>query len=170
MVRGLMAVAPDRLQFWRTLKRHLGAGKDNRVVFDRRQGERRQHVHTVEHERRQEERRHPLSSVVPEVDGFLGEGTRWNGELSFTGAVRVDGHLEGAMIRGDALLIGERGYVSGEIEVDIAEVSGQVQGNITARKRVELLERSRVTGTIRAPSVVIWDGATFNGHCEMPNP
>jgi cytoskeletal protein CcmA (bactofilin family) len=148
----------------------LGGGKDVRVVFDRRQGERRQRVRAVEQERRQEERRDPLSSVVQEIDGFLGEGTRWQGELRFTGAVRVDGHLEGEVIRGEALIIGERGYVSGEIEVDIVEVGGQVQGNITARKRVELLQPSRVTGTIRAPSVVIWNGAIFNGHCEMPNP
>jgi cytoskeletal protein CcmA (bactofilin family) len=146
------------------------ADKDIQVVFDRRQGERRQQVQAVEQERRQEERRDPLSSVVPEVDSFLGEGTRWKGELSFTGAVRVDGYMEGVVIRGEALIIGERGFVSGEIEVEVLQVSGQVQGNITARKRVELLGSSRVTSTIRAPSLVIWNGAIFDGQCEMPSP
>ena len=149
---------------------HPGADKDNQVVFDRRQGERRQRLQAVEQERRQEERRDPLSSVVPEVGSFLGEGTRWKGELSFTGTVRVDGHMEGVVIRGEALIIGEPGFVSGEIEVEVLQVSGQVQGTITARKRVELLESSRVTSTIRAPSLVIWNGAIFDGQCEMPSP
>jgi cytoskeletal protein CcmA (bactofilin family) len=149
---------------------HPGDDKDIQVVFDRRQGERRQRVQAVEQERRQEERRDPLSSVIPEVDSFLGEGTRWNGELSFSGAVRVDGHMEGMVIRGEALVIGERGFVRGEIEVEVLQVRGQVQGNITARKRVELLESSRVTSTIRAPSLVIWKGASFDGQCEMPSP
>ncbi|HSD50315.1 MAG TPA: polymer-forming cytoskeletal protein [Candidatus Methylomirabilis sp.] len=148
---------------------HSGDDKDIQVVFDRRQGERRQRVLAVEQERRQEERRDPLSSAVPEIDSFLGEGTRWKGELSFTGAVRVDGHMEGMVIRGEALIIGEGGFVSGEIEVEVLQVRGQVQGKITARKRVELLESSRVTSTIRAPSLVIWKGATFDGQCEMPS-
>jgi cytoskeletal protein CcmA (bactofilin family) len=78
--------------------------------------------------------------------------------------------MEGVVIRGEALIIGERGFVSGEIKVEVLQVSGQVQGNITARKRVELLESSRVACTIRAPSLVIWKGATFDGQCEMPSP
>jgi len=163
-------MAPGRLQRWGALREDHEADQDIHVVLDRRQGERRQRVQAVEHERRKEERRHPQSSVVPGVGGFLGAGTRWKGELSFTGAMRVDGHLEGVVIRGEALIIGERGYVSGEIEVEILQVSGQVQGNITARKRVELLGSSWVTGTIRAPSVVIWNGAIFDGQCEMPSP
>jgi len=163
-------VAPDRLQLWRALLGNSGADKEIQVVLDRRQGERRQRVQAVEQEQRQEERRDPLSSAVPEVASFLGEGTRWRGELRFTGAVRVDGHMEGVVIRGEALIIGERGFVSGEIEVEVLQVRGQVQGNITAKKRVELLESSRVTSTIRAPSLVIWKGATFDGQCEMPSP
>ena len=163
-------MAPDRLQLWRALLGNSGADKEIQVVLDRRQGERRQRVQAVEQEQRQEERRDPLSSAVPEVASFLGEGTRWRGELRFTGAVRVDGHMEGVVIRGEALIIGERGFVSGEIEVEVLQVRGQVQGNITAKKRVELLESSRVTSTIRAPSLVIWKGATFDGQCEMPSP
>src|SRR3989304_8152858 len=123
--RGLTAVAPARLQLWRALMGHPGADKDLQVVFDRRQGERRQRLQAVEQERRQEERRDPLSSVVPEVGSFLGEGTRWKGELSFTGTVRVDGHMEGVVIRGEALIIGEPGFVSGEIGVEVLQASGQ---------------------------------------------
>jgi cytoskeletal protein CcmA (bactofilin family) len=105
-----------------------------------------------------------------EIRAFLGEGTQFKGVLSFAGAVRVDGHLEGEIVGDEVLIIGEPGQVKAEIEVGTVVVSGRVQGNITARQRVELLRSSRVTGTIRTPCLVVAEGAHFNGNCEMASP
>ena len=105
-----------------------------------------------------------------EIRAFLGEGTRFKGVLSFAGAVRIDGHLEGEIIGEEVLIIGEPGQIKAEIEVGTLMVSGQVQGNITAKQRVELLRPSRVTGTIRTPCLVVAEGAVFNGSCEMASP
>jgi cytoskeletal protein CcmA (bactofilin family) len=102
-----------------------------------------------------------------EIRAFLGEGTQFKGVLSFAGAVRVDGHLEGEIVGDEVLIIGEPGQVKAEIEVGTVVVSGQVQGNITAKARVELLRPSRVTGTIRTPCLIVAEGALFNGNCEM---
>lgn len=102
-----------------------------------------------------------------EIRAFLGEGTHFKGVLSFDGAVRIDGHLEGEIVGEEVLIIGEPGQVSAEIEVGTLLVSGQVQGNITAKQRVELLRPSRVGGTIRTPCLVVAEGAVFNGNCEM---
>jgi cytoskeletal protein CcmA (bactofilin family) len=144
--------------------------EEKQVVLDRRKGERRQRVEPVEEERRKADRRSPFPIDFSEVRGFLGEGIQLKGELSFTGAIRVDGHLEGETVRGEVLIVGERGRVNGEILVGILQVSGNVQGNITARQRVELLASSQVTGTIRTPCLVIWKGAVFNGKSEMVGP
>lgn len=105
-----------------------------------------------------------------EIRAFLGEGTQFKGVLSFAGAVRVDGQVEGEIVGEEVLIIGEPGQVKAEIEVGTLVVSGQVQGNITARQRVELLRPSRVTGTIRTPCLVVAEGALFNGNCEMASP
>jgi cytoskeletal protein CcmA (bactofilin family) len=105
-----------------------------------------------------------------EIRAFLGEGTQFKGVLSFAGAVRIDGHVEGEVIGDELLIIGEPGQVSAEIEVGTLVVSGRVQGTITARERVELLRPSRVTGTIRTPCLVVAEGALFNGNCEMAGP
>lgn len=102
-----------------------------------------------------------------EIRAFLGEGTQFKGVLSFAGAVRIDGQVEGEIVGEEVLIIGEPGQVKAEIEVGTLVVSGQVQGNITARQRVELLRPSRVTGTIRTPCLVVAEGALFNGNCEM---
>jgi cytoskeletal protein CcmA (bactofilin family) len=105
-----------------------------------------------------------------EIRAFLGEGTQFKGVLSFAGAVRIDGHLEGEIVGEELLIIGEPGQVKAEIEVGTLVVSGRVQGAITARERVELLRPSRVTGTIRTPCLVVAEGAVFNGNCEMAGP
>lgn len=105
-----------------------------------------------------------------EIRAFLGEGTQFKGVLSFAGAVRIDGHVEGEVIGDELLIIGEPGQVSAEIEVGTLVVSGRVQGTITARERVELLRPSRVSGTIRTPCLVVAEGALFNGNCEMAGP
>ena len=105
-----------------------------------------------------------------EIRAFLGEGTHFKGVLSFAGAVRIDGHLEGEIVGEEALIIGEPGQVNAEIEVGTLVVSGQVQGNITATQRVELLGPSRVSGMIRTPCLVVAEGALFNGNCEMTSP
>lgn len=105
-----------------------------------------------------------------EIRAFLGEGTQFKGVLSFAGAVRVDGQLEGEIVGDEVLIIGEPGQVNAEIEVGTLVVSGRVQGTITAKHRVELLGPSRVAGTIRTPCLVVAEGAMFNGNCEMAGP
>ena len=105
-----------------------------------------------------------------EIRAFLGEGTQFKGVLSFAGAVRIDGHLEGEIVGEELLIIGEPAQVKAEIEVGTLVVSGRVQGSITARERVELLRPGRVTGTIRTPCLVVAEGAVFNGNCEMTGP
>jgi cytoskeletal protein CcmA (bactofilin family) len=105
-----------------------------------------------------------------EIRAFLGEGTQFKGVLSFAGAVRIDGHLEGEIVGQELLIIGEPAQVKAEIEVGTLVVSGRVQGSISARERVELLRPGRVTGTIRTPCLVVAEGAVFNGNCEMAGP
>jgi cytoskeletal protein CcmA (bactofilin family) len=114
--------------------------------------------------------RERIGTDFGEIRAFLGEGTQFKGVLSFAGAVRVDGQLEGEIVGDEVLIIGEPGQVNAEIEVGTLVVSGQVQGNITARERVELLRPSRVSGTIRTPCLIVAEGALFNGNCEMTGP
>jgi cytoskeletal protein CcmA (bactofilin family) len=161
-------MARDRPTFWRRLRQRLTANRDIQVVLDRRKGERRQRVRAVEEERRREDRRRPESSDLGDINCFLGEGSQFKGDVTFRGALRIDGQLEGVFVRGEVLIIGEHAQVDAEIQTEILQVSGHVRGNITATRWVELLDTSQVTGTIRTPRLTIWRGAVFNGKCEMP--
>ncbi len=157
-------------KFWRWLNRSVAAHRQIEVVLDRRKGERRRRVEAVREERRHADRRVPESGGLGELNGFLGEGGQFTGDVNFRGALRVDGRLEGSLICGGTLIIGENGRIDAEIRVERLQVRGQVRGNIAARRWVELLETSQVTGTIRTPRLTIWRGAVFNGTCAMPVP
>ena len=163
-------MAQDLPTIWRRLRRRLTVNREIQVVLDRRKGERRQRIEAVGEERRREDRRRPESSDLGDVNCFLGEGSQFKGDVSFRGALRIDGRLEGTSVCGEALIIGERGQIDAEIQVERLQVSGHVRGNITAKRWVELLDTSQVTGTIRTPRLTIWRGAIFNGKCEMPTP
>lgn len=102
-----------------------------------------------------------------EIRAFLGEGTSFIGTLQFEGTVRLDGRFEGDISGSDLLIIGQTAAVRAEIQVGSLVVGGRVEGNIVARKRVELLATAQVTGTVKTPALVVSDGAALNGTCEM---
>lgn len=158
----------ERVSFWRWVAKRLAAARDAPIVLDRRHAERRQRLQDTEEERRLTDRRRPESTDLGEIGGFLTAGSHLRGALHFSGAFRVDGHFEGEWVRGETLVIGEQGLVTAEIQVEILQVGGQVLGDITAKRWVELLESSTVTGIIRTPRLTIWKGAVFNGTCDMP--
>ena len=102
-----------------------------------------------------------------EIRAFLGEGTSFIGTLQFEGTVRLDGRFEGEVSGSDLLIIGQTAAVRAEIQVGSLTVSGRVEGNIVARKRVELLGTAQVTGSVKTPALVVSEGAVLNGTCEM---
>ncbi len=153
-------------RLWRALTGRIAPSRGPAIVLDRRQGERRQRVQPVAQERRRVDRRHPTLFDFSDVRTFLGEGSRLKGDLRFEGAVRLDGRFTGEAVRGDVLIIGPRAQVVAAIEGRFIRIHGQVHGPITARQQVELREASRVTGTIRTPRLLIWEGACFTGRYE----
>lgn len=104
---------------------------------------------------------------IGEIKAFLGEGTEFKGVLSFQGTVRIDGRLEGEVLGDELLIVGEAGVLRATIEVGSLVTKGRIEGNIRAKKRVELLASSTVIGTISAPCLVVMEGATLNGTCDM---
>lgn len=104
---------------------------------------------------------------IGEIKAFLGEGTVFKGVLSFQGTVRVDGRLEGEVLGDDLLIVGEAGVVQAKVQVGSLVSNGRIEGDVRAKKRVELLASSTIVGRISAPCLVVMEGATLNGTCDM---
>ena len=102
-----------------------------------------------------------------EIRAFLGEGASFIGTLQFEGTVRIDGRFEGDISGNDLLLIGQAAAVRADIQVGSLVVGGKLEGNIVAKKRVELLATAQVAGTVKTLALVVNEGAVLNGTCEM---
>ena len=89
------------------------------------------------------------------------------GTIKSSGSIRVDGKLEGELhCTGDAI-VGPSAQIKGNMMVSSASVEGSVQGNITAKDRIEMKSTARVTGDIRAKRLSVEDGVTFVGRSEV---
>ena len=102
------------------------------------------------------------------LSGFVGGGTDVTGEANFKAMMRVDGHFSGRITSSSGtLIVGNNGIVDANIEVAIAVIHGAINGDIIATQRLELGRAGKVTGNIQTPSLVIEQGAIFEGSCKM---
>ncbi|HEU4796853.1 MAG TPA: polymer-forming cytoskeletal protein [Pyrinomonadaceae bacterium] len=102
------------------------------------------------------------------LSGFVGGGTDVTGEANFKAMMRVDGHFSGRITSSSGtLIVGANGKVDANIEVAIAQIHGTINGDIIATQRLELGRAAKVTGNIQTPSLVIEQGAIFEGSCKM---
>jgi cytoskeletal protein CcmA (bactofilin family) len=102
-----------------------------------------------------------------DLNGFLDSGSHVHGELRFQTSFRVDGKLEGTVVSDGDLIVGDGGEVEGDLRVGQVVVSGTVRGTIRASRRVHLSASGKVFADVDTPSLVIEDGAVFEGRCSM---
>src|SRR5690349_24473540 len=102
------------------------------------------------------------------LSGFVGGGTVVTGEANFKAMMRVDGHLSGRVSSSSGtLIVGANGKVDANIEVAVAVIHGTINGDIIATQRLELGRAAKVNGNIQTPSLIIEQGAIFEGTCKM---
>src|ERR1043165_4268742 len=102
------------------------------------------------------------------LSGFVGGGTVVTGEANFKAMMRVDGHLSGRVSSSSGtLIVGANGKVDANIEVAVAVIHGTINGHIIATQRLELGRAAKVNGNIQTPSLIIEQGAIFEGTCKM---
>jgi cytoskeletal protein CcmA (bactofilin family) len=102
------------------------------------------------------------------LSGFVGNGTVLTGEATFKAMLRVDGHLSGRVSsESGTLIVGNNGQVDADIQVAVAVIHGTVNGDIVAGQRLELGRAAKVNGNIQTPSLIIEQGALFEGSCRM---
>src|SRR3982750_3955993 len=102
------------------------------------------------------------------LSGFVGHGTTLTGDTNFQMMLRVDGHLTGTVTsEGGTLIVGENGQVDANITVAVATINGNVNGDIIATEKIQLGRTAHVIGNIATPKLVVDEGATFEGGCNM---
>ena len=101
------------------------------------------------------------------IDSLIGAGTRIEGNVFFTGGLRVDGEVRGNIkcengLQG-TLVISEKASVEGEVAVAHVVINGTVIGPVRASESLELLPSARVTGDVEYHQVEMQQGAVIQG-------
>lgn len=90
-----------------------------------------------------------------------------DGEISGEEHLIVHGTVKGRINVRDSLVVENGGLVEATVETSSITVNGTVNGDISASERAELRPNSTVVGDIRAPRILIADGASFKGNVDM---
>jgi len=97
----------------------------------------------------------------------IGAKTTVKGEVTGDEDILVEGAIEGQVRITRDLRIASSGSVRATIEAQSVIVSGEVLGDCTAAVRVDIQATGKLTGNIRAPKIVIAEGAVFRGNSDM---
>lgn len=101
------------------------------------------------------------------IDSLIGAGTRIEGDLHFSGGLRVDGEINGNVIaapgKPSTLVLSEHAQVNGEINVTHLVVNGLVAGPVHASEYLELQSKAKVTGDVHYKTLEIQLGAIVAG-------
>jgi cytoskeletal protein CcmA (bactofilin family) len=87
-------------------------------------------------------------------------------EITDCDTLVVEGSVEATM-DSRVIQISERGSFKGSADIDIAEIRGQFDGNLTARQKLVIYATGRVTGRVRYGKVVIEEGGQLSGEVEF---
>jgi len=107
------------------------------------------------------------SSTPEEISAFLGKETLFEGKMTFRGVFRLDGRFEGEIFESGTLIVGESALIKGKIGANTVIINGRVEGELHAEERVEIHSTGKFSGTLITPALIINEGGTLNGHCEM---
>jgi cytoskeletal protein CcmA (bactofilin family) len=98
---------------------------------------------------------------------ILTSGCHFSGKLYCRGATRIGGTIEGQVIAEGLLVIEDEAVVTGTINAEDVVVHGRIEGNVEGRHRIELCATADVQADVSTPSLVVHDGALFNGRTTM---
>jgi cytoskeletal protein CcmA (bactofilin family) len=97
----------------------------------------------------------------------LGPRDRLVGQLYIEGDLHVSGTVEGEVEATGNVDVAEGATVKASLSGRDVGISGQVNGAVTASKKLVVSRSGSLTGDVRVSSLVIQDGATFNGNVQM---
>ncbi len=109
------------------------------------------------------------------IDSLIGAETKVEGNISFSGGLRVDGEVNGNIVavpgKPSTLVLSEHGRVNGEISVTHLMLNGEVEGPVRASEYLELQSKAKVTGSVHYKTLEIQLGAIVEGRLlRMPDP
>ena len=112
------------------------------------------------------ESKKPKSSTA-RVDTIIGQQSRIEGDIHFSGGLHVDGHIKGNILAesgsASVLTVSEHGSIEGDVQVPTVILNGTVTGDVRSDDRIELAAKAAVNGDVYYNMIEMAMGAAVNG-------
>ena len=103
------------------------------------------------------------------AETIIGNNIVIDGDITGNEPVTVLGSVRGRIQVKDAVTVSPTGRVEADVDSQSVEVEGVIEGNVSASDKVEIKAGGRLVGDIKAPRILIADGAAFKGNINMGN-
>ena len=102
------------------------------------------------------------------IDTLIGINSSFTGELSFEGAVRIDGRFEGNIksTKGGTLIVSKGAEISGELNVPNLILHGLIKGNVHSCNSLKIGETGCINGDVEYRVITLAEGGAVNGRCS----
>ena len=107
-------------------------------------------------------------SSIGRTTSYLGPGLRINGEITGNEDLKLDSNVDGLVsIGGFRLTVGPSAHLNADVVAREAVISGEVNGNISACDRIEIMKSASIVGDLSTGRITIEEGAYFKGGVEV---
>jgi cytoskeletal protein CcmA (bactofilin family) len=111
------------------------------------------------------------SNPVPQgrIDSLIGVGTCIEGNISFSGGLRIDGVVKGNVAAApgatsSTLIVSEHATIEGEVNVAHLVINGTVQGRVVVTETLEMESKAKIIGDVNYSLIEMHQGAIIEGH------
>lgn len=113
------------------------------------------------------------SKPQTQIDSLIGAETTIDGNLNFSGGLRIDGHVNGNVIaepgKPSTLVLSEHARVIGEVNVTHLVINGIINGPVFVSEYLELQGKAKVNGDVHYSAMEIQLGAIVEGRLVHNN-
>lgn len=113
------------------------------------------------------------SKPQTQIDSLIGAGTTIDGNLNFSGGLRIDGQINGNVVaeqgKPSTLVLSEHARVNGEVNVTHLVINGSISGPVYASEYMELQSKAKVNGDVHYTTLEIQLGAIVDGRLIHSN-
>lgn len=102
-----------------------------------------------------------------QIDTLIGQGTTIEGRVICQSSMRIDGKFQGEIEAVGNVVIGEHGIAESNIHAREVTIAGKVIGDVTTKGHLMIMSSGQLHGNYTGPSIVIHEGAVFNGESKI---
>jgi len=98
---------------------------------------------------------------------LLSKEVKIEGDIQGSENLQVEGRFKGTIKLAGDVYVGQTGVVDADVEADNIVIQGQINGNVLARKQLQIQSSGKLVGDCTAQSIDIKEGALFEGRSKM---